>query len=67
VFVEAGMLVFGNAKEAATHPLGRALFALSGVDNVFVVPDFLTITKRPEVDWKELWPAVAAVLEAEEA
>ncbi len=52
--IPAGMLAFSSATEANDHDLGRALFGLEGVTNVFAVPQFLTITKAPATDWDGL-------------
>ena len=62
-FPVEGMESFRSAEEASNHPLGRALFALEGVDNVFIMPAFLTVTKKPEADWDVLLPAIIRVLE----
>ena len=52
--IPSGMLAFNSAAEAAEHDLGRALFGLEGVINVFALPQFLTITKAPAADWNGL-------------
>ncbi len=64
VFIEAGLQVFGSAREAEGHPLGEALFALDGVENVLVLPQFATVTKHPAADWDLLAPAVEQILGA---
>lgn len=61
-FLAQGMLAFASAAEAAGNALGEALFALEGVINVFVVPDFVTVTKRPEADWEAILPAAERIL-----
>ena len=40
------------------------LMALEGVASVFMVEDFVTVTKRPEADWQELIPRVEAAIRA---
>lgn len=57
------MLVFGSAEEAGNHSLGRALFAITGVANIFALPQFLTVTKNPETSWDDVIPAVVKALE----
>lgn len=47
--------------ESTDHPLASALVGIEGVDNIFGLRDFVTITKRPEADWD------AILAEAEEA
>ena len=62
-FIEAGLESFASAAEAAGHPLGEPLFAIDGVANVFILPDFLTITKAPSARWDDILPSAKAVLE----
>lgn len=62
-FISAGMASFNSAEEAVGHDLGAALFAIEGVANVFILPQFLTVTKHPDVRWKKLQPAIEAVLQ----
>jgi hypothetical protein len=63
-FLSGGMASFRSAGEAAAHPLGARLFALPGVANVFIVPQFLTVTKEPAADWDALIPEIERVLQA---
>lgn len=49
---------FFSPEEAADDPLGTALMGIDGVDNVFMVEDFVTITRRPDADWQALIPRV---------
>jgi hypothetical protein len=54
---------FYNADDAADHPLASALFELEGVVSLFMVEDFVTVTKAAETGWESLIPKVQAVLE----
>ena len=63
-FVESGMESYNSPSEAAGHPLAERLFALPGVANVFILPQFLTLTKHPAADWSILLPKVEKALEA---
>ncbi|WP_055109325.1 NifU N-terminal domain-containing protein [Paenibacillus ihumii] len=47
--------------EATDHPLASALLGIEGVDNIFGLRDFVTITKKPEAEWDSI------LAEAEEA
>lgn len=60
--VPSGLLAFHSASEAATDPLGAALFALHGVASLLIVPQFVTVTKRPDASWDGLIDAVERVL-----
>lgn len=56
---------YESADEARGNPLAEALLALDGVAQVFMVEDFVTVTKREEASWKELAPRVErAITEA---
>lgn len=45
---------FRSAEEAAAHPLASRLFAISGVVQVFVLNDFVTVTRDPSRDWNDI-------------
>lgn len=61
-FIENGMESFTSAAEAADHPLGRRLFAIDGVAGVFVLPQFLTLTKTPDARWNQILPKAETAL-----
>ena len=54
---------FYDAQQASADPIAAALFELDGVASVFMVADFVTVTKQPDADWSELVPAVTETLE----
>lgn len=54
---------FYNAEDAADHPVATALFELEGVASLFLVDDFITVTKTAEAEWETLIPKVQAVIE----
>lgn len=62
-FVEEGLASFDSAEEARDHPLGEPLFSIQGVENVLIMPDFLTITKNPGANWDQLMRKVTSILE----
>lgn len=61
-FIDDGMLSIASEEDADDHPLGKPLIALSEVDNVFVLPGFLTITKQPAADWNLLIPKIEKIV-----
>ena len=63
-FIEAGMASFNSPAEAEGHPLAERLFSLPGVANVFIMQQFMTLTKHPAADWDILLPKVEMALEA---
>ena len=54
---------FYNADDAADHALAAALFEVEGVASVFMVDDFVTVTKTTDSAWESLIPQVRAVIE----
>jgi hypothetical protein len=54
---------FYNAGQAASEPVAAALFELDGVASIFMVEDFVTVTKQPDADWSDLIPRVTSTLE----
>ncbi len=51
-----------SPEAAADHPLAAQLMALDGVYNVFMVQDFVTVNKRPDVPWEPLRDQAEAVI-----
>jgi NFU1 iron-sulfur cluster scaffold homolog, mitochondrial len=47
-----------EADEAREDPVARALMRLTGIRSVFMVDDFITVTKTPAASWDELVPQV---------
>ncbi len=62
--LSAGAKSWSSAEEAADDPLGAALFALEGVASVFLVNDFVTVTKEGSASWNTLSDAVCAAIVA---
>lgn len=61
-FIERGLASYGSADEAGADPLASRLFAIDGVADILVLPQFLTITKRPDADWDRMLPAIDKVI-----
>jgi hypothetical protein len=55
-------LTLRSAAEAAANPLGASLLAIPGVVQVFMMADFITVTKQASADWTQLEPALRAAL-----
>lgn len=54
---------FYTSEQAAAEPIAAALFELDGVASIFMVEDFVTVTKQLDADWSELIPRVTDTLE----
>ncbi len=59
-----GSRSFNSAASAAGDPLGEVLFALGGVASIFMVSDFVTVTKTDEAEWSRLTPSVIRAISA---
>jgi hypothetical protein len=55
-------LSFPSPGAAQGNPLAEKIFALDGVYNVFMVQDFVTVNKLPDVPWEPLVAAIKAIL-----
>ncbi len=52
--IDTGYKTFANAEAAEESPVAKALFAIDGVAQVFLMADFVTITKKVEANWSDL-------------
>jgi hypothetical protein len=62
--IESGHQTFSNPEDAESSPVAKAIFALEGVDSVFLMADFITVNKKPEAAWDTLQPAVTDAIKA---
>ncbi|WP_298728726.1 NifU family protein [uncultured Ferrovibrio sp.] len=53
---------FPDAEAAKASPLATRLFAVSGVEGVYLGSDFITVTKAASRDWTELKPALLGAI-----
>jgi len=53
---------FSSGDAAAEYILAARLMALEGVYNVFWARDFVTVNKRPDIDWDALEASVQGIL-----
>ncbi len=58
----SGTLEVTDADEAKKSPLAEGLFSVPGVTGVFFGQDFITVTKRGDLDWQHLKPAVLGAI-----
>jgi len=52
--IPEGVLSLTDPTAAQSYPLGKALFALPGVEAVFATGSFVTVTKRVDASWRNL-------------
>lgn len=58
----AGSREFADAAAANDSPLAQALFAVDGVERVYLGADFVTVTKAETLEWPHLKPHVLAAI-----
>jgi len=58
VVMSKGTADFAAPDAADTSPLARRLFAVEGVERVFLGADFVTVTKSSDKDWQVLKPSI---------
>ena len=57
-------LSFPSAEKAQDHSLAADLFSLGSIYNVFMVQDFVTVNKLPDVPWDEIECEAIRIIEA---
>ena len=62
IVMDDGTLFFKNIEEAKDSPFAKKLFNIEGIEGVFFGSDFITITKKQEVNWDTLKPLVLGVI-----
>ncbi|HET7558482.1 MAG TPA: NifU N-terminal domain-containing protein [Limnochordia bacterium] len=60
--IESGSKTYNDAEAAGDSPLAQALLGLDGVASVFMLNNFITVSKRPDADWTEIGPTVAQTI-----
>jgi hypothetical protein len=46
------------------HPLASALLSIEGIDNIFGIKDFVTISKKANTSWDTILPKVEEAFKA---
>jgi Fe-S cluster biogenesis protein NfuA len=62
IVMPEGTADFRNPDTTARSPLAKSLFAVAGVDGVFLGSDFVSVTKAADADWFSVKPAVLAAV-----
>ena len=61
-FTQGGVAAYSSEAEAQDDPLARQLFSIDGVEDIFITPQFVTVSKAPSVEWSALKPDIEAIL-----
>lgn len=62
--LEVGTADFPSSEGAWRSPLLEGLFAIEGVERVFLGKDFISVTKKAETNWQVLRPAILGAIMA---
>ncbi len=62
--IESGHKTYANAEAAEESPVAKTLFGIDGVASVFLMADFVTVTKQPDAKWDTLQSDVLKVIQA---
>ena len=62
--IESGHKTYANAEVAEDSPVAKALFAIDGVTQVFLMADFISVTKKPEAKWNSLEAPIIDAIKA---
>ena len=52
--IESGYKTFANSEAAGESAVATAIFSIDGVAQVFLMADFVTVTKKPEAKWADI-------------
>jgi len=61
-FFHDDIVAISSQDETDRHTLGQKLFDITGVDDVFITPEFVTVSKTADTDWNEVQSAIEATL-----
>ena len=61
-FFDDDIVAISSQEEADRHELGELLFAIEGVDDVFITPEFVTVSKAASTDWAEVQETITSTL-----
>lgn len=62
--VSAKAATFATAEAAKADPLAKKLFDVPGVKSVFMVSNFVTVTKDDATEWDAIADKLGAIVEA---
>lgn len=62
VILEKSTLNYPNKESASNSPLALKLFAIDSVKEVFIGKDFITISKKTEVNWDLVYEKILDVI-----
>ena len=61
-FFSDDIVAISSQDETDRHPLGQQLFEIAGVDDVFITPEFVTVSKTAGTEWNEVQSEIESTL-----
>lgn len=61
-FFHDDIVAISSQDETDRHELGEQLFAIGGIDDVFITPEFVTVSKTASTEWDEVQADVESTL-----
>lgn len=61
-FIHSGLVSVSSVAEAEGDPFIEDLISIEGVGNVFILPQFVTISKQASGSWNDIVPKVETIL-----
>jgi len=61
-FFHDDIVAISSKEEADHHELGDRLFSIGGVDDVFITPEFVTVSKTSSEEWAPLKEEIETTL-----
>ncbi len=61
--IESGHKTYSNPEAAEESSVAKALFQIEGVASVFLMADFITVTKQPTANWETIQPAAVDAIQ----
>lgn len=62
--LESGYKTYNDAEKAEESPVAAKIFETDGVASVFLMPGFITVTKKPEASWEIVQPATIEAIKS---
>lgn len=62
--IDSGYKTYADSESAGESPVAKALFAIDGVAQVFLMADFVTVTKKPESNWSDMQESIITAIKS---
>jgi hypothetical protein len=61
-FFHDDIVAISSKAEADHHELGKRLFEIGGIDDVFITPEFVTVSKTASTEWNAVKDDIESTL-----